>query len=288
MDADPGGKAMRIKAAAFLLAGLATWGSVVIAAQDATPSQSSPVLVRTLTLVSSDLAATDRQRIVSAFQGGAYPPQELAERVRQALRDVGFYKATAEAPQLTAINESTQPRSADVSIRVTPGAQYRLTEIHFSGAADFTKNQLVYTPEQLRAQFRLEPGSLFNATAIGQGLMRVRDLYLTKGYADFASIPKPEIDETHHTIGLTIVVDKGRPYYFGRLILDGVEPHAGDANSLLGAWSSLQSRPFDPKALASWLAKNAPFWADSSESMQHISTAPNPVTQLMDVQLKLP
>jgi hypothetical protein len=279
---------MRITAATLLLAGIATWGYGTIAAQVATPSQHDPIQVRTLALVSNDLSESDRQGIIHAFQGGAYPPEELAERVRQALRDVGFYMAKADAPRLTAITDSTQPPSADVSIGVTAGAQYRLTEIHFSGASDFTKSQLIYTPEQLRAQFRLEPGSLFNATAIGQGLTRVRDLYLTRGYADFGAIPKPEIDETHHTIGLTIVVDKGRPYYFGRLILDGVEPHAGDANTLLGAWSSLQSRPFDPKVLAGWLAKNAPFWPNAGESMQHIATTPNPQTQLIDVQIKLP
>lgn len=279
---------MRIIPAALLMAGIATWGYGTIAAQGVTPSHHEPIQVRTLTLVSSDLEESNRQRIINTFQGGVYATEELAERVRQALRDVGFYMAKVDDPQVTGIRDTTQAPSADVSIRVAAGAQYRLTDIRFTGATDFTKSPLVYTPEQLRAQFRLEPGALFNATAIGQGLTRIRDLYLTRGYADFGAIPKPEIDETHHTIGLTIVVDKGRPYYFGRLILDGVGPHAGDANNLLGAWSSLQSRPFDPKVLAGWLAKNAPFWPDAGESMQHIVTTPNPETQLIDVQLKLP
>ena len=279
---------MRVTAAALLLAGIATLGIGSTPAQVATSSQNAPVQVRTLKLVSSDLVDADRYRIVQAFQGGTYSPQELSERVRQALRDVGFYKAHADTPQLTGQTNSTQPGSADVTILVTAGAQYRLADIRFRGPSDFTKDQLVYTPEQLRAQFQLEPGTLFNATAIGRGLDRVRTLYQGRGYADFGAIPKPEIDESHHTIGLTIVIDKGRPYYFGRLILAGAEAHTGDAKNLLDAWSSMQSRPYNPQLLASWLAKNASFWPSPSDSMQHISTAPNPQTQLMDVQLNLP
>ena len=279
---------MRVSAAIFLLAGVAILGIGSTPAQVGTVLQTTPVQVRTLTLVSSDLAEADRYRVIQAFQGGAYSPEELSERVRQALRDVGFYKAQADTPNFSGISDASQPPSADVTIRVTAGAQYRLADIHFRGPSDFTKDQLVYTPEQLRAQFQLEPGTLFNATAIGRGIDRVRTLYQGRGYADFGAIPKPEIDESHHTIGLTIVIDKGRPYYFGRLILDGAEPHAGDAKRLLDAWSSMQSRPYNPQLLAGWLAKNASFWPDNNESIHHTETAPHPETQMIDVQLKLP
>ncbi len=279
---------MHITTAALLIAGVTILGIGIAPAQDAPSPQNAPIRVRTLTLVSSDLADTDRNRISQALQGESYLTDELAERVRQALRDVGFYKANVAVPQLAGIDNTTEPHAADVSIHVTAGAQYRLAEIRFEGASLFSKDQLVYTPEQLRAQFQLEPRTLFNATAIGRGLDRVRDLYLSKGYADFGALPKPEIDELHHTIGLTIEIDKGPPYYFGRLLLNGTEPRAGDAKNLEDAWMSMQSRPHNPQILAGWLAKNAPYWPDTGESMQHIATAPNRETQLIDIQLKLP
>jgi outer membrane protein insertion porin family len=282
------GQAMRFTAAAFLLAGIVTIECGGAQAQDSTSPRSDPVKVRTLTLTSSDLVEGDRQRIIQAFQGGEYPPEELAERVRQALRDVGFNEVKVDDPQLSGINDSTQPRSADVSIRVTTGAQYRLAEIRFEGVSDFTKDQLVFTSELLRKQFPIEPGALFNTTAISRGMDRMRDLYLGKGYADFVAIPKPAIDEAKRTITLTIEIDKGRPYYFGRLILDGVEPHAGDAKLLLDAWTGMRSRPYDPHVLSDWLAAHAPYWPDAAESMQHTATTSNPETQLVDVQLKLP
>ena len=105
---------MRITAATLLLAGIATWGYGTIAAQVATPSQHDPIQVRTLALVSNDLSESDRQGIIHAFQGGAYPPEELAERVRQALRDVGFYMAKVDDPQLIGIRDSTQAPSPKI------------------------------------------------------------------------------------------------------------------------------------------------------------------------------
>jgi hypothetical protein len=89
-------------------------------------------------------------------------------------------------------------------------------------------------------------------------------------------------------VALTIEADRGKRFYFSRLFLDGVEPHAGDAAALFDAWGNLKGRPYNPDAVGRWLASYAPYWPDEREAMRHISTMQHPETQLIDVRLDLP
>ncbi|MGD0787595.1 MAG: POTRA domain-containing protein [Terracidiphilus sp.] len=250
-------------------------------AQDSPQAPEPAVQVRALTIVASDLPEADRQRIEDSLQGETYSLEELSERVRQNLRDLGYYSAHAESPQLASISEAPLPRSADVSIQVKPGAQYRLGQIAFQGAT-------VFPPDQLRRQFPIEAGSLFNATRVGKGLEALRDLYLEKGYVNFGAMPLPRIDEVRRVIDLTIDVDEGNRYDFGRLILDGVEPRVGTAKALLAAWTSLQGKPYNPQLLAKWLAANAPFLNHPANMPDQVTAHQDQAAGQIDIQLELP
>jgi len=265
---------MRIAIGSLFLLSLAYAGL----AQDTAQAPDLPVKVRTLTIVAGNLPEADRQRIVHSLQGGTYPPEELAERVRQNLRDQGYYYARAETPQLAAILETPPPRSAEVSIQVEPGARYYLGNIRFQGAS-------LFPPDQLRRQFPTETGSLFNATAVGKGLERLRDLYVDKGYIDFGAIPKPQIDEARHVVDLTIGIDEGMPYNFGHLILDGIEPHAGAGKALLASWATLQGKPYNSQQLDGWLASNWPGGAPARNRVQVLS---DPDSHLVNALLQFP
>src|SRR6267154_2913945 len=159
--------------------------------QNSTPPV--PVQVRSLTMISARLSEADRQRIVHALQGGTYLPEELEERLQQYLRDAGYYNARVEDPQLSAIKKAQDTRSADFTAEVNPGPLYALGEITF-------EDTKVFTPNQLRSQFPSKTGEHFNATEIGKGLENLRNLYGSKGYANFVAIPMPQIDEARHII----------------------------------------------------------------------------------------
>jgi outer membrane translocation and assembly module TamA len=268
---------MRIVIAFFALLALAHPGL----AQDAAQTPDIPVQVRALTIVSADLPEADRQQVIRCLQGGTYGVEELVERVRQNLRDLGYYSAQAAAPQLAAIHEAPLPRSAEVSIQVEPGVQYHLDNIEFQNAS-------VFTADQLRQRFPIEAGSLFNASAIGKGLKAMKDLYLEKGYINFGAIPQPIIDKSRRVIDLTIEIDEGKPYDFGRLSLEGIEPRAGVAKALFAAWPQIEGKRYNPQLLANWLAANAPFLKDAEnvpgEGMAH----QNPDTYRVDIRLEFP
>jgi hypothetical protein len=262
--------------------------AAAIAAQDSSKSLPVAIRVRSLELVSPDLTPRDCLRIEARFRGKRYVPDGLQERVRQALRDEGFYKAKVGPAQIAHRTGSAGSMAANFRFDVVPGARYRLAGIRFVGGSSFSKDPLVFPPDQLRAQFHLADGELLRATAITGGLGNLNRLYATSGYIDFAGILRADVDETRHTVALTIEADRGKRYYFSRLFLDGVEPHAGDAAALFDAWGNLRGRPYNPDAVGRWLASYAPYWPDEREAMRHISTMQHPGSQLIDVRLNLP
>lgn len=160
------------------------------------------VNVRKLTIVSDDLPKSEQLGIVQEYQGRAYPLEELKERIRQNLRDRGYAKARAEILQPAAAPSGPAPQ-ADVSVRVSSGAQYTLGGFSIEGAQAFSQDEIIQ-------QIPLHPGDLFNATAIQKGLERLLNLYKAKGYLNLGVIPQLHFDEVRHTVTLILDIREGK------------------------------------------------------------------------------
>jgi len=239
-----------------------------VRAQTPAPAPQAELQIRSLTIVTDQLPAADRLRIADSLQGIPCDPDELRERVRMKLRDLGFYYAQVETPELSKppAPKSNPPQASeavDVSVKVSPGAQFRFGFIEFKGES-------VFSSFDLRSQFPVQTGGLFNVTSVGYGLERLKRLYQEKGYINFAAVPTSNVDEARHTINLTIDIDEGKPYTFGHLILDGTEPHAGDGNALVSSWISLQGKTYNPDLLKDWLSSNCPDGLDALNRTQAI------------------
>lgn len=265
--------------------GILTLLAFTIAAHAQTPTsvpQAEP-RVRNLTIISNDLPVADRLRIAHSLQGVTYEPNEVQERVRLKLVDQGFYHAQVNAPELSEMRqaETSQVQAADgvdVSVEVLTGAQYRLGVIEF-------KHATLFPPDRLRGQFPVETGSIFNATSLSYGLERLKNLYQAKGHINFGAIPVATVDEKHHVVDLTIDIDEGKAYVFGGLVLDGIEPHAGDGNALLSSWASLLGKTYDPELLKNWLASN---WPSGKEGLSHMHAIQNEDPQQVNFRLEFP
>jgi outer membrane protein assembly factor BamA len=236
-----------------ITAGISILFILSIAASGQVPAAPLPVPigVRTLSIVAGELAQEDRDRVVRSLRGQAYFPNEFEERIRVSLRNLGYYSARVEDAELSGVRQGQAGASADVSVKVDSGAQYRFGSIQFHHAT-------IFPPDRLRSQFPVETGSLFNAASVQYGLERLKNLYQDKGYINVGAIPKPEVDEARHTVDLTIDIDEGMPYIFGHLLLDGVEPHAGDGKALFASWTTLQGKIYNPEVLENWLTVNWP------------------------------
>jgi outer membrane translocation and assembly module TamA len=254
---------MRIAAAIltfFVFAGLGR-------SQTPTHPPQAEIQIRRLNIVADDLPQADRELVIRSLQSHAYVPGEFEERTRERLRNIGYYHADAEDAVLTELREETAGKSANVSIKVEPGDQYRLGFIQFKHATRFP-------PEQLRSQFPIETGSLYCAGSVAYGLEKLKNLYQDKGYINFAAIPQPSVDEGRHLVYLTIDMDEGKPYVFGHLILEGVEPRAGAGKALIDSWANLQGKTYNPELLKAWLASNSASGAQKVFSVQTVESDP--------------
>ena len=149
---------------------------------------------------------------------------EDAERVRQAYRDKGYFKAQTSEPQthvrdVGGINPLTLRPSTgkriDILMPVEEGQRYRL------GGITFKNNKAVTNLKVLRAQFAQKDGEYFNATMFGKGLEQLRKAYGELGYINFVGTPVPRVDETKKLVYLDIDIDEGKAFLVSRIEFQG-------------------------------------------------------------------
>ncbi len=149
---------------------------------------------------------------------------EDTERVRQAYRDRGYFKALTSEPITKTrgaggINPFTLRPSTgkriDILMPVEEGARYKL------GGITFTGNKAVTNTKVLRAQFAQKDGEYFNATLFSKGLEQLRKAYGQLGFINFVGTPVPRVDEAKKLIYLNIDIDEGKKFYVNRIEFTG-------------------------------------------------------------------
>jgi outer membrane protein insertion porin family len=149
---------------------------------------------------------------------------EDTERVRQAYRDRGYFKAQTSEPtthvrDAGGLNPLTlrpsKGKRIDILMPVEEGDRYKLAGINFTG------NTHAPNVKALRAQFAQKDGEWFNATMFSKGLDQLRKSYGSLGYINMVANPVPVPDEANKTITLNIDIDEGKPYYVSRIEFTG-------------------------------------------------------------------
>jgi outer membrane protein insertion porin family len=149
---------------------------------------------------------------------------EDGERVRQAYRDRGYFKAITEEPKTkvrttTGFNpftfKPTVGKKIDILIPIEEGERYRL------GGITFSNNKAITNTRALRAQFAIKDGDWFNATQFSKGLDQLRKAYGTQGYINFVGSPTPRIDEAKKLVYLDIDCEEGKQFHVSRIEFQG-------------------------------------------------------------------
>jgi outer membrane protein insertion porin family len=247
------------------------------------PSESdAKVRIHRLSIEANNLPNDDRERITHLLEHCICLQGELQPRIRMAFRDLGYFKALVDEPKVSFVGQNQAPRDVDVSVKVNEGAQYHLGEIRIEKVA-------LFPADQLRNLFPIQTGDVFNVTHFAEGLEKMRKLYATEGYVNFVGTPTPRIDESRHIIDLIIYVDEGKPFNFGRLFLDGTEPHTGAAEELMESWKTLQGKRYNPLLLNRWLAANTSNWPGGPVDADRIvDPIRDPESRVVNIKLKLP
>jgi outer membrane protein insertion porin family len=149
---------------------------------------------------------------------------EDTERVRQAYRDRGYFRAQTSEPtthvrDAGGLNPFTlrpsKGKRIDILMPVEEGARYKL------GGINFTGNTHAPNTKALRAQFAQKDGEYFNATMFSKGLDQLRKSYGSLGYINMVANPVPVPDEAKKTITLNIDIDEGKMFYVSRIEFTG-------------------------------------------------------------------
>jgi outer membrane protein insertion porin family len=149
---------------------------------------------------------------------------EDAERVRQAYRDKGYFKAITGEPQTNVRNAGgidiftlrpSTGKRVDIVIPIEEGERYRL------GGINFTGNKAYSNVKALRAQFPLKDGDYFNASLFGKGITSLQKAYGEGGYINMVPTPVPRTDEAKKLVYLDVDIDEGKQFYVSRIEFTG-------------------------------------------------------------------
>jgi outer membrane protein insertion porin family len=150
---------------------------------------------------------------------------EDTERVRQAYRDRGYFKAQTSEAQTHVrdagglnwftLRPSTGKR-IDILMPVEEGDRYRLGGINFTGV-----NPQEWNVKALRGVFTQKDGEWFNLTEFSKGLKALREAYTSRGYVVMVANPTPRNDDVKKLVYWDIDVDQGKQFYVSRIEFTG-------------------------------------------------------------------
>ena len=166
----------------------------------------------------------------------------------------GYLKAAFGQPQPKVVKEATgeggdEPKNltvVDVALTVTPGQQYKLSQLEWSG------NREIST-ETLQSMVRLAPGQPANTVQLSDNLAAVRTLYSSRGYIAAAITPQAQFNDAEGTVAIRLDVKEGDVYKMGELEFRGLDNSL--TAKLRAAWKLRAGDVYDATYLKEYLAK---------------------------------
>jgi len=137
----------------------------------------------------------------------------------------GYLKAAFSQPHTKAVEQlkadtiEEGPRNqtmVDVSFSVTPGLQYRLKSLHWSGNREFPT-------EQLDKMVRAQVGQPANTVHLSRDLQPVQTLYGSRGFITAKIKTDADFDDTAGTVVLVVDINEGFAYHMGELQFRGLD-----------------------------------------------------------------
>jgi outer membrane translocation and assembly module TamA len=182
---------------------------------------------------SNDGIPADAQEEISGqLQGRVFEPplesaylkdlaNEIAEvGVRGALRDRGYFEATARA-RLTPLWREGTDVSVVVVISATPGREYRTGDIRIESTD--SSRPLAISREILRGLIPLQRGEPFSTARVRTGFENLTLAYARQGYVDATPEAETQVDQERGTVDLVIKIDQQVQYRVGTIEFLGVD-----------------------------------------------------------------
>jgi outer membrane protein assembly factor BamA len=205
----------------------------------------------------SVLSRDDQRQITEALQQedstwmARQPLDTLAKFIKNTVltfyQDRGYWRAKLSA-NVTWVKGKDRLRQLDVLVTATnEGPRYSLKEIRLVGIT-------VFPADQLLGLVPIHPRDLMSRTRVEQGLEAMRELYTAHGYIAFSAIPHAELDDASRTVLLDITVQEDKPFRFGSLATEGLDP--ATSRELGQAWDQVRNQFYSADKLRNLLRKS--------------------------------
>lgn len=148
---------------------------------------------------------------------------EIEQQVRDLWQRNGYFRVNEHVtPHLESTDAKFQHYSLD--IHVDEGLQYRLGDIRFVPADHSSSgNGFAFPAAQLRKQFNLREGDLFDIDDIRHGIETLTKLYGSDGYIDFTAVPQFAVNDADKLITLTVRLAEQAQYRVGKVEVEGLD-----------------------------------------------------------------
>ncbi|HWO32586.1 MAG TPA: POTRA domain-containing protein [Candidatus Acidoferrum sp.] len=166
-------------------------------------------------------------------------------------RERGYLKAACPSAQPKIVKSSDSrsidnPQAAfvDVIFPVTPGIQYKLRGMEWSGNKEFPNGTL-------QPLIHANPGQPANTVQLEDDLKSVRELYGSRGYILASVKVDAQFDDVAATVALHLRIDEGSVYHMGELEFRGIDN--GLTARLRAAWKIRPGDVYDATYLKQFL-----------------------------------
>jgi len=164
----------------------------------------------------------------------------------------GYLKASFGEPQPKVVKPSEAeaedaPRNqtfVDVTFAVSPGLQYKVKSVDWSGNHEFPA-------DQLSKMVRAEPGKPANTLRLADNLKDVQKLYGSRGYVTTSIKANAEFDDAASTVAFHLEVKEGYAYHMGELEFRGLDNSL--TAKLRAAWKLRPGETYDATYIDEYL-----------------------------------
>jgi outer membrane protein assembly factor BamA len=219
----------------------------------------SDVLIRVRNIEFTGVAAADLPPLEAAaqeFSGREYSRSRLDAFVQRRLLPVyyarGHLKASCGEPQPKAVKQPAAetdegPRNqtvVDVTLAVTPGMQYKLKSLEWSGNHEFPT-------DTLEKMVQAELGQPANTVRLAENLREVQTLYGSRGFINAAIKVEAEFDDPADEVAIRLELTEDSVYHMGELQFRGLDNSL--TAKLRNAWKLRPGDVYDATYLDTYL-----------------------------------
>jgi len=246
---------------------------------------SQRTVVESLSITSdSSVSSQHLQQIEQEIRKHDYPPdagQEIAQRANYELQKDGYFQAETSIAKIQVLSDSPARPAVAVTLRINEGQQFRLKQIVF-------QNNKVFSSAQLRAEFLIADGDVFDAEKIRKGFEALRVAYQEKGYINVVPVPGTVADQSGW-VKLIVDMDEGAQFTMESFELQGREEWPPDkAEKVLNIWRPYAEHVYNPRIIEQIQQAMMELFPGISSDDALPAIRQNPERKAVDIELSLP